>query len=216
MKRIEIVSILFLYFSAAVSLSDSLNTIALYGAIPLSFIFSFYSGNSLKYSKYIKCLVVLILWISFTYLGATYLQEANIQMKNLLGVFVLSVTLVNLSNNKYCIPWLYGVFIILFLQALIYANNHILINGFDSSTDRLNDEKLNANTVAYYTFFVTFAFYELGNSFLIKKELIVRIFRICFLAMYIVSFVVALLTASRQVIVIQIPLLAMLTYIRYH
>lgn len=143
------------------------------------------------------------------------MQEANNQMKNMLGVFVFSVTLANLSKNKRCIPWLYGVFIILFVQALIYAYNHILIEGFDTSKDRLNDEKLNANTVAYYTFFVTFALYELGNTFLVKKDFVVRVFRICFIAMYIITFIVALLTASRQVLIIQIPLLALLTYLRY-
>lgn len=155
------------------------------------------------------------MWVAFTYFGATYIQEANNQMKNLLGVFVFSVTLANLSKNKRCIPWLYGIFIILFIQALIYANNHILIEGFDTSKDRLNDDKLNANTVAYYTFFVTFALYELGNNFLVKKDYVVRVFRICFLAMYILSFIIALLTASRQVLIIQLPLLAFLTYIRY-
>lgn len=215
MNKIETICIILLYFAASVSLNDSLNPIALYGAIPLSFFLSFSVGNSIKTNKYVKYLFYLILWIAFTYIGATYIQEANYQMKNLLGVFVFSVTLANLSKDKRCIPWLYGIFIILFIQALIYANNHILIEGFDTSKDRLNDEKLNANTVAYYTFFVTFALYELGNTFLVKKDSVVRVFRICFWAMYIISFIVALLTASRQVLIIQLPLLALLTYIRY-
>lgn len=215
MNRIETFCIILLYFAASVSLNDSLNSFALYGAIPLSFILSFNVGNSIKSNSYVKCLLYLILWIAFTYIGATYIQEANNQMKNLLGVFIFSVTLANLSKEKRYLPWLYGIFIILFIQALIYANNHILIEGFDTTKDRLNDDKLNANTVAYYTFFVTFALYELGNSFLIKKNFVVRIFRIAFIAMYIISFMVALLTASRQVLIIQLPLLALLTYIRY-
>lgn len=215
MKKKEILCIILLYFAASVSLIDSLNPLALYGAIPLSFLISLSVGNSLKTNNYLKRLLVLILWVAATYFSAVYVEEANNQMKNLLGVFVLSMTIANLSSDKRCVPWLYGVFIILLIQALVYANSHIMIEGFDTATDRLNDEKLNANTVAYYTFFVTFAIYELGNSFLIKNRVIANIFRLLFLAMYGVSFTVAILTGSRQVLIIQIPLLVLLTLIRY-
>lgn len=215
MKKKEILCIILLYFAASVSLIDSLNPLALYGAIPLSFLISLSVGNSLKTNNYLKRLLVLILWVAATYFSAVYVEEANNQMKNLLGVFVLSMTIANLSSDKRCVPWLYGVFIILLIQALVYANSHIMIEGFDTATDRLNDEKLNANTVAYYTFFVTFAIYELGNSFLIKNRVIANIFRLLFLAMYGVSFTVAILTGSRQVLIIQIPLLVLLTFIRY-
>ena len=215
MKKKEILCIILLYFAASVSLIDSLNPLALYGAIPLSFLISLSVGNSLKTNNYLKRLLVLILWIAVTYFSAVYVEEANNQMKNLLGVFVLSMTIANLSSDKRCVPWLYGVFIILLIQALVYANSHIMIEGFDTATDRLNDEKLNANTIAYYTFFVTVAIYELGNSFLIKSKVIANIFRLLFLAMYGVSFTVAILTGSRQVLIIQIPLLALLTFIRY-
>lgn len=215
MKKKEILCIILLYFAASVSLIDSLNPLALYGAIPLSFLISLSVGNSLKTNNYLKRLLVLILWVAATYFSAVYVEEAKNQMKNLLGVFVLSMTIANLSSDKRCVPWLYGVFIILLIQALVYANNHIMIEGFDTTTDRLNDERLNANTVAYYTFFVTFAIYELGNSFLIKNRVIANIFRLLFLAMYGVSFTVAILTGSRQVLIIQIPLLALLTFIRY-
>lgn len=215
MKKKEILCIILLYFAASVSLIDSLNPLALYGAIPLSFFLSFSVGNSLKTNNYLKRLLVLILWVAVTYFSAVYVEEANTQMKNLLGVFVLSMTIANLSSDKRCVPWLYGVFIILLIQAFVYANSHIMIEGFDTATDRLNDEKLNANTVAYYTFFVTFAIYELGYSFLIKNRVIANIFRLLFFAMYGVSFTVAILTGSRQVLMIQIPLLVLLTFIRY-
>lgn len=215
MKKKEILCIILLYFAASVSLIDSLNPLALYGAIPLSFFLSFSVGNSLKTNNYLKRLLVLILWVAVTYFSAVYVEEANTQMKNLLGVFVLSMTIANLSSDKRCVPWLYGVFIILLIQAFVYANSHIMIEGFDTATDRLNDEKLNANTVAYYTFFVTFAIYELGNSFLIKNRVIANIFRLLFFAMYGGSFTVAILTGSRQVLMILIPLLVLLTFIRY-
>lgn len=213
--KLKIFCIFLLCFAASVSLNDTLNPLALYGAIPLAFILSFKNNNCFKNNRYIKLLSLLFLWIAFTYLGATYMAEANNQMKNILGVFVFSVTLANLSNDKRCLPWLYVVYLILFIQAIVYAQNHIMIEGFDTSTDRLNDEKLNANTVAYYTFFITFALYELGNKYLIANKILIKTFRILFLSMYFVSFMVAIFTASRQVLLIQLPLLALLTYMRY-
>lgn len=213
--KLKFFCIFLLCFAASVSLNDALNPLALYGAIPLAFILSFKENNCFKKNRYIKILSLLFLWVAFTYLGATYIAEANNQMKNIFGVFVFSVTLANLSNDKRCLPWLYIVYLILFIQAIVYAHNHIMIEGFDSSTDRLNDEKLNANTVAYYTFFITFALYELGNKYLVANKVLIKIFRVLFLSMYFVSFMVAIYTASRQVLLIQLPLLALLTYMRY-
>ena len=213
--KLKFFCIFLLCFAASVSLNDALNPLALYGAIPLAFILSFKENNCFKKNRYIRLLLLLFLWIAFTYLGATYMAEANKQMKNILGVFVFSVTLANLSNDRRCLPWLYAVYLILFIQAIVYAQNHIMIEGFDTSTDRLNDEKLNANTIAYYTFFITFALYELGNKYLIANKILIKIFRILFLSMYFVSFMVAIFTASRQVLLIQLPLLALLTYMRY-
>lgn len=214
-RKVKYLCIALLYFAAAVSLNDGLNVFALYGAIPLSFLMSFRLGNSIKDNNYIKKIVWLFVWLGVSYLGAVYVDEANNQMKNYLGVFLLTVTLANLSKDEECIPWLYGIYVILFIQALVYANNHIMAGGFDVATDRLNDAKLNANTIAYYTFFVTFAIYILGENHWIKKKLLKNIFRLLFLSMYIVSFMVALFTASRQVLIIQIPLLLFLSYLRY-
>lgn len=214
-RKVKYLCVALLYFAAAVSLNDGLNEYALYGAIPLSFLMSFQFGNSLKDNNYIKRIVWLFFWLCVSYLGATYIDEANNQMKNYLGVFLITISLANLSRDKDCIPWLYGIYVILFLQAIVYANNHIMAGGFDVATERLNDAKLNANTIAYYTFFVTFAIYQLGEKYFVRNIPLTKIFRLLFLAMYAISFVVALYTASRQVLIIQIPLLLFLSYLRY-
>lgn len=213
--KLKLFCIFLLYFAVFVSYNDTLNVLALYGAIPIAFILSFIANNSFKDNWYIKQLSLLLLWVAFTYFGATYMAEANNQIKNILGVFVFSVTLANLSKDRRCLPWLYGVYILLFIRAIVYAQSHILIEGFDTSIDRLDDEKLNANTLAYYTFFITFALFELGNKYLVTNKFLIKVFRILFLSMYYISFMVAIYTASRQVLIIQIPLLVLLTYMRY-
>lgn len=113
------------------------------------------------------------------------------------------------------IPWLYATFLVLYIGAWYYASNHIVmdITMMGSDEDRLNDEKLNANTMAYYTFYTTFVLYVLSE--ISSKELLKRVLNSLFLAMIPLSFFVALSTASRQVLIIQIPLISFLLYNRY-
>ena len=82
-----------------------------------------------------------------------------------------------------------------------------------AETDRLDDDKLNANTLAYFLFYATFALFELRRF--VSNGFIKRLLEVCFILMIPISFIVALLTASRQVLIIQIPLILALLYIRY-
>ena len=93
-----------------------------------------------------------------------------------------------------------------------YARNNIL-GDITFGEDRLDDDKLNANMMAYYTFYVTFALFMLGE--IVKKRRVNKLCRVSFLLTIPLSFIVAIYTASRQVFVIQIPLLAVLMYRRY-
>lgn len=198
------------YFAAGVSLIGSLNSIALYLVIPFAFIFCFFLTNTLKYNIWLRILVVLYVWIVFSSLGAVYTDSANRELRQILGTFLLSYILSSLCKKQSNIPWVYGVYLVLYLGAWKYASENIL--SVMSDNDRLNDAKLNANTLAYYTFYVTYALYILGeivNSW--KKNL----FRILFIGTIILSFYVAILTASRQVLIIQIPLIICLLFVRY-
>ena len=114
------------------------------------------------------------------------------------------------------IPWLYLTFIVLYISAWIYAQNHIVVEvtgAFEGEAARMNDAKLNANTMAYYTFFISFILFIFGE--IIENSFWKKICRIVFLGVVPLSFIVALMTASRQVLVIQIPLVSFLLYYRY-
>lgn len=209
----SIISLLLIYFSAFVRLDEAMNVIALYGAIPIAFFLSFFTGNSLKNNKYILLVICLYLWICFTYLFAEYVDTANVQMKQILGVVLLCITVANLTKDPKLLPYLYGIYIVFFIALVIYARQHILSINYDISKDRLNDEKLNANTVAYFLFYVTVSIYIIGD--LIKKGTLSKLFKLTLFAIIPLSFYVAILTASRQVLIIQIPLLTLLFLIRY-
>lgn len=204
-----------LFFAAAVSInSDSLNTIALYVAIPLAFILSYLQTGKLAPNKYEAILVMIYIWDCISSLWAEYPTSVSRELHRILGAFLLSyIMAANGKNIKFC-KYLYLTFIVLYLGAWYYSyNNSLVVMEMTSDADRLNDEKLNANTMAYYTFYVTMTIFLLSD--LVKSAKFDKICKLTFLAMIPVSFFVAIVTASRQVLIIQIPLMGFLIYERY-
>lgn len=213
-KRIRILDIIVycsILFAAMVSLKDSLNAIALYVAIPASFILCFLRFDTFSTNKYIRFLFFLYLWLCVCTIMAEFYTPAIAQLKRVLGCFLLSYVIASQAKNSRIIPLLYLVYIILLLFAWKYANENIL-NEITIGDERMNDDKLNANHFAYYTFYVTIAIYILGD---ILKGKIRKICRILFWATIILAFYTAILTASRQILILQIPLFVTLLYVRY-
>lgn len=203
-----------LSFCAFVSLaSDSLNAVALYAVIPALFLFSLLKEGRLFSNRYEKILVFLYVWVLVSSLWASYSEPANNELKSVLGAFLLTFVISVQAKNVRMIPGLYVLFIFLYLGAWYYASQNLLIVMDFASEERVNDAKLNANTLAYYTFFVTFALFILAELF--KSGFWTKFLKIAFIAFIPFSFFVALTTASRQVLIIQIPLFALLLWIRY-
>ena len=134
-------------------------------------------------------------------------------LRRAVGVFLMVLTISQLAKERKVVPWLYLVFFIYYLGIVYYAYTHILTATYDIGEDRLDDDTLGANTVAYFTFYTTFIIYILAE--MVKGSRLRRFLRILFLTMPVWSFYVAILTASRQVFVIQGPLILLLLYVRY-
>lgn len=209
----NVIIILCIWLSAFASLySDSANSLALYVMLPIAFVLSIFQQGLGKTNVYLKILVALILWICFACLWAEYIEDAFNQLKQLLGTFIIAVIFTIVAKKEDNIPYLYVGYIVLMISALMYADREIL-NEIDTDIERLNDEKLNANTLAYYLFYVTFAIYELG--IMSKLRFLKITWDILFILLIPLTFFISLLTASRQVLIIQIPLFAILLYLRY-
>lgn len=204
-----------LIFAAIVSInSDSLNRIALYVAIPFAFFLSCVHSKSIAPNRYVLILLLLYFWDFISCIWASYPTSSKVEMNRILGAILLSyIFAANGSNYKLC-KYLYIVYIVLYLAAWYYASNNMSIaTELSSNDDRMSDEKLNANTMSYYTFYTTTAIFLLSSMFESKR--IKRFMNILFVLMIPVSLVVALITASRQVLLIQIPLFVFLLFERY-
>lgn len=213
----NVIIILCLYFAAYASLaSDSLNSLALYTILPLAFILSLLKNGGIKTNSYEKYLLILFVWIFASSIWARYADASSRELHRCLGSILLSFLFAVNAKDKKMIPWLYITYIILYLGAWQYAQNHIIIDmggAFGDEGGRLNDEKLNANTMAYYTFYVTFLIYVFGD--VLDNCRLRKLCKYVFWLLIPLSFVVALVTASRQVLIIQIPLIAFMLYNRY-
>lgn len=207
------ISILLMWFAAFASLySDSANKVGLYVALPTAFVLCTLKNKGFHFNIYEKILYALFLWDCVAYLWADNKELASTELHMLLGAFLLTYVVSIVAREEKYIPFLYIVWLLLYLSAWNYAFHHILA-FMVSDTDRLNDENLNANTLAYYTFFVSFLSFVLAE---IAKNKKVRLgWLALFWIMLPVSFATSILTASRQVIVIQLPLYALLIYQKY-
>ena len=213
--------ILSLFFAAYASLaSDAMNMIALYVVLPIAFLLSFLKNGNIEINKIINknelIFLALIGWIFLSFLWAKYDEAASREVHRCLGSVLLSFIFAINATNKKMIPWLYLTYLILLICAWNYAQNNILVDvtgAYGSNHGRMNDAKLNANTMAYYTFYVSFVVYLFGE--ILENVYFKKTCRYLFFTLFPLSFLTALATASRQVLVIQVPLLAFMLFCRY-
>ena len=209
----DVIMLLMLYGVAFISMDKEYLAITLYGILPIVFAISIiHYNNPFHQNSYMKSLLFMYLWIGLTSVAAIYEDLAIDQMKQILGVIVLCSIFANLSKNAKNIPWLYGIYIVYYISILKFAQENLLgeIIMFE---ERLGGEDMNANMLAYFTFYTTIAIYVLGEF--VKSGNIQIIFRVLFIATIALSFFIAMLTASRQVLILQLPLYIILMYIRY-
>ena len=193
--------------------SEYLNGMSLRVVLPIALVFSVLKSNlSFKTNKYIYILYVLFALVAFSALYATHMAQAITELRRIFGVILISLIFgLNCKDNK-MIPWLYCAYFMIYASIWYYAKKNI-IDDIDFGVDRLDDDILNANAVAYYTFYVTFTIFVLGE--IIKNSFLKTSMKVLFLLTIPLSVLVAIYTASRQVFAIQVPLIGFLLYFRY-
>lgn len=212
--KFKIVAVLLIY-SALVSFFPGPNRLALYGALPLSLVLSINvrAIGNVVYRNYSGLFISLYAWIAFSSIYAEYSAEAGQQMHEILGVLLLMVVFFKQVTSNRRLVWLYIVYFFFYIGMWYYAQTNIL-NTIVFGMQRVDDDQLNANTIAYYTFYTTFAAFIISE--ITDKANLKVMFRILFLLTIPLTFIVAIATASRQVLIIQVPLLTLLLYLRYY
>ena len=183
---------------------------SLYVAIPLLIVYCFWFYKDVIFkSTYWTPYLLMIIWM---YLSTAVSDTANDglrQMVPIMASFLLSFVgyAVVRRNNNY---WGIYVSYIALLAYLMCQNfmevGFVLSFDYSSEAERGSFMKLNANDYAYYTLFATMSLRLLIEFFGSKVSNLYRV--IAYIAFTLLSLYVALFTASRQVLALQLPLLA--------
>ena len=205
--------LLLLGFSIIASSYQTLNTIGLYVCMPI-FIISLWlrNGRNILASKYVKYYLAIVIWMMLTSLVGVDMEHSFNQMPILLASLLISTSMYQLALNPKNIKWLYYIYIAYYFSLLLYLYfGEGLYISDSTESERAGGVSMNANNFAYYLLYLTFGvhylFFQRKKSQLLEGLIYLLLIR---LILY-----MALVTASRQVLIIQIPFLATLVLIRF-
>lgn len=194
---------------AILSLYSWANNICLYVFLPLSFVLVLSQNRDIyETNRFLKLLFVLYFWFLISSFFSVDVNESFLQVKRTVATFLLCTVFASIGKKRPVVG--YVIYLLFFIALLYYAYFNIL-SIIDVSEERMQDDNVNANMFAYYTSFTTFALFILSYCSTNKK----RLFNVLFLGMIPLSFIVALLTGSRQTLLVQIPLIASLLGVKY-
>lgn len=184
--------------------------------IMLSFIISIPIVLKYKNAYHLKYLLILYLWSFLTFFIAENKSMASGQVTNGTAALLTCLSFFALAQKKFFIPIAYIIHIISIAVLAKFAYDNIYLPSAAYQVfgqDRFGESGVvNANTFAYYLFYLTFIIYILGD---ILKGRFSKYIKIVFFLIIPLTFFVAILTASRQVFIIQIPLITVLLLLRY-
>ena len=202
-----------LYLFAFFSFQEDVHVILLYTVVPLCFLFSYANAVRVPVNNTVKGIIVLYLWFLVTLISALDYKLAFDELKMCLGVLLMIMIIQRTARNTAVLPWLYGIWIVYYYALCAYALHLFLSGQFLFGRDRIVGEGFNPNDLGYYTFFLTFIIFVLPQ--LISSVFFKKFLRFLFLLLLPWSFFISIATGSRQIIIIQIPLILSFIYIRY-
>ena len=214
-SRCDFIPILLLLF-ASCAVYTPYNKIGLWVIMPSLFVFFVFKGPAFKTNNNTIIYLSIILCSFISCLIAENKEVAFESFAYILTGFVGFSIFYMMSINTKNIKYLFLMFIVYYACMWLYIKSTIGVAGIDIVKQRLgvDEGQLNANDVAYMTFYFNAAVWMLYS--LSKKTSNRKVLGIFLLiGMMILSFVAALLFASRQILLIEIPFLLGLLYIKY-
>lgn len=196
---IAIFSIFFLlcFIPTNIFFIDGIDSIVLLVVTPLLLLFSISKYPNCLSNKDLKLYYAWFVWVVFTCFTAINTSYSLHLLKTITGGVMMSLIYYLLSHNRKILPYLYAVFVVILFAEIYYASTTFV--GLNLGVDaRANDEKLNANGLAYMTFYSICSIFFLGE--LTKNNKLSYIFKIAFFLMVPVAVFVSFITASRQVL----------------
>ena len=214
-KNIIVDKILLLLYSMCILFvtSTTMNRVTLYVLIPVMTVITLMRNYKVFFTnKYIYLYLFLLLWMFITTISAEDVTHSLRQMIRMVSSYVISVISFYIASRNRNYIWLYILMIIYFILLLgsAYGSDGLVIA--QDVNDREQFDNINANAFGYFLFYMSFAVIMLIS---IYKEGQVLFGIIAAILLIILSVYIALITASRQVLLIQIPFILLILFLIY-
>ncbi len=200
----EYVIVFAIWFAACARLTfPNLNGIALYAVIPALFLLSFMSDTQILRNRYIRSYSFLIVWTLVSCLVATDFQLAITMWVTMLGGWMCGIVMYSIpiqhprANNLILLT--YSILLGTTILYLFTSGDIVAIN---IKSSRLNESHVNANDISYLLFFAVSCFGLVLIDTGLKKSLQI----ILYVAFFALVIWCSLITASRQILVVILPL----------
>lgn len=187
-------------------LLPSINSYMLLLAFPFLMICFLFRQVKMISKSFVILYIVLSLWFLITSITSIDSGRSLSLLKTLLGGFIISYVLYYLSaksNTNY--KWILISYVINFISMLYYIYKNGFIVNLNIQTERFADSGgVNANELAYYLFYITIVL-----SILTWKKDGRLYFKAItyYVLLAVLSLVIGLVTASRQILIIVFPFL---------
>ena len=206
--KLEHIAILLILISAVSRLlMPQLLTLSLYIIIPGLFFWRTLTDSNTYKSKCVMSYTAMVVW---AFIATAFADNVSMAINGLIviaGGFMLSIVFYSMSRNSSSnSSWLLVVWLVYFVAMIIYMNNVGLLQEIDpTEKERLNDDVVNANDIAYHIFYAVISVVLL--SWGVKERKLNKV--LCFVLMCALiygSIELSILTASRQILIVVLPL----------
>ncbi len=212
-KQIDFWPVMILVFAPSIRLMiPAANALVLYVLLPLIFLWALNRNKHLLSSKYIKKFIYFLLWLMFATILSTNVSHSISGLKPILAGFLISTVFyalaISKTKNGY---YLLIAYVLLFVTTLWYLWRSGELISVDVLGERLNDELVNANDLAYYLFYVACAMILLFQYYKVKKIWSL----LSFVMLIVIAIWISLITASRQVLLVVVPYIGYCLYFQF-
>lgn len=203
--------ILLFGFTVLFSMMAPFNSFILYFMLPVLFVIVFIKNPGIIAEKYIIIYGLLVLWFLVAFQYAHSIEAAKTAITVEIACLPCSIICYYLAKTWQNRVSVYVVLILYLFEMLVYLVSTEGGTIAMTNDERRSSELVNANTLGYFSFYATFAFFIItrirNNS---RKRTLIGLIIAASISLYI-----ALITASRQVLLINFPLIAILILCLY-
>ena len=187
---------------------------SLYVVIPVLIVVSFFRWwKTIFNSRYWWPYFLLIIWMVLASYFSEYRSESFQRMIPMFAAFLLSFSTYAIAikgDNAKILYLSYCLFFFLIMYMSFTVTGFVQDFDYADEHDRESNSRMDANSYAYYSLFLTMSARMILNRRNIHIPQVLLF--IIYIILLIITFYVALFTAARQVMYINIPLILMLIY----